>query len=171
MLQVAVLREFPEDPEVALSWNTLVRRLERPEIFFTYEWALAANRAFSDTTRPLIILVYDAQQLCGVAALATHREPDRSAFFLTGSTADYCDIVTNPSMTEDVLAAIFREIQQAGVQDLVLANIPSDSPTLRELPVVARTLRYRIHSRPAYECGLILFGTADERHATLQLVK
>ena len=98
-MQVTVLREIPGDPQIVASWNNLVRRMERPEIFLTYEWALAASRAFSDTARPLVFLVYDdSRQLCGVAPLATHAESSDTAFFLTASTADYCDILSDPAL-------------------------------------------------------------------------
>ena len=171
LVEVSVLREIPEDPHVVDSWNELVMRLERPEIFFTHEWALAASRAFSDTVRPLVFLAYDAQRLCGIASLATHPESTHTAFFLNANTADYCDILTDPANRSQALVTIFSAIQKSGIENLVLANVPSDSPTLRELPRIAESLRYHLHSRAAYDCGLILFGGDEERQAILQSVR
>ncbi len=170
-MHVVVLREIPQDPQVIASWNDLARNMDRPEIFLTHEWALAASRAFSDTVQPLVFLVYESHRLCGVAALATPRESTRSALFLTASTADYCDILSDPAMSGEVLAAIFQALHRTGVQDVVLANVPLDSPTLRELPRMAESLHYHLHSRAAFDCGLILLGSTEERQAILQTVR
>lgn len=44
---VIVLEKVPEDPEIILAWNSLMFRIERPEIFFTRQRILAANLDFS----------------------------------------------------------------------------------------------------------------------------
>ena len=51
-MNVAVLEKIPEDPEITLAWNNLVLQMERPEVFFTQQWALAASRAFSKKPLP-----------------------------------------------------------------------------------------------------------------------
>ena len=170
-MEVTVLREVPQDAGVASSWNNLAKSMEHPEVFYTQEWALAASRAFSGTLQPLVLLVYESSQLRGVAALATRPESSGSAFFLTSSTADYCDILCEPAMSKEVLPAIFDAIRKLGVHDLVLASVPSDSSTLRELTEIAKAFRYHVHSRAAFDCGLILLGNAEERQATLQLLR
>ena len=70
-MHVTILETLREDSKLAASWNDLAMRMERPEVFYTYQWALAAAIAFADIVRPLVCLVYDSDQLYGVAALAT----------------------------------------------------------------------------------------------------
>jgi len=62
-VKVTVLEKIPEDPEIILAWNNLVFRMERPEVFFTHQWALAASRAFSDSLCPLTFLVHESGRL------------------------------------------------------------------------------------------------------------
>jgi CelD/BcsL family acetyltransferase involved in cellulose biosynthesis len=170
-LHVTVLKEVPEDPQLSASWNDLVMRMERPEVFYTHQWALAASRAFRETALPLICLVHESDRLCGVAALATLHESRENAFFLTASTADYCDVVGDPALRSGVLAAIFQELSRQGVRSFVLANVPASSQTLLQLAKIAQSNQLYYHERAAYECGLIALGDAAERQALLQSIK
>jgi CelD/BcsL family acetyltransferase involved in cellulose biosynthesis len=170
-LHVTILETLREDPKLAASWNHLAMRMERPEVFYTYQWALAASNAFAGTLRALVCLVYDSDQLCGVAALATSRERRSNAFFLASSTADYCDFLSEPGLRKGVMEAIFAEIRKLGVRELVLASIPAESSTLRELPGIAESYNFHLHERAAADCGVILFGSDQERHAILRSMK
>lgn len=146
-MNVAVLEKIPEDPEITLAWNNLVLQMERPEVFFTQQWALAASRAFSKSLCPLTFLVYESGRLCGVAAMATNRESRDEVFFLAASTADYCDIVSEPELRGAVLASVLDQMKKRNVRDLVLANVPADSYTLSSLKKVARSRRFHLHQR------------------------
>jgi CelD/BcsL family acetyltransferase involved in cellulose biosynthesis len=167
---VTVMEKVPEDPEIILAWNDLVFRMERPEVFFTHQWALAASRSFSDTLCPLTFLVYESGRLNGVAAIAVNRESPAAAFFLTASTADYCDVVSAPETREAVLAAVLREMKKRNVQDLVLANVPAESRTLQVIGALAKSHSLHLHERSAYECGVVSLGDAEQRQAVLQSV-
>lgn len=169
-MKVTVLGKIPEDPEITLDWNNLVFRMERPEVFFTHHWALAAGRAFSDGLCPLTFLVHESGQLRGVAAMATNRELPDTAFFLAASTADYCDIVSAPETRAAVLAAVLEEMNKLNVRHLVLANVPSESHTLRAITAIARSHRFHLHERPAYDCGVISLGDKEQRQSVLQSV-
>jgi CelD/BcsL family acetyltransferase involved in cellulose biosynthesis len=169
-VKVTVLEKIPEDPEIILAWNNLVFRMERPEVFFTHQWALAASRAFSESLCPLTFLVHESGRLAGVAAMATNRESPDTAFFLTASTADYCDIVSEPETRGAVLAAVLEEIQTLRVRNLVFANVPAESHTLRAITAAARSLRLHLHERPAYDCGIIILGGKEQRQAVLESV-
>ena len=171
-MRVTILKEIPEDATLASAWNGLVMRMDQPEVFFTYEWALAASRAFRDTVDSLLFLVYEGEDLCGVAAMATAnmaiaKKQSASAFFLNASTADYCDIVSIPEKRDAVLASLLQELRTLGMHRLVLANLPSDSPTLKELAAISRKQHFHIATRPAYQCGLIEFGSEDQRSVLL----
>jgi CelD/BcsL family acetyltransferase involved in cellulose biosynthesis len=169
-VKATVREKIPEDPEIILAWNNLVFRMERPEVFFTHQWALAASRAFSDNLCPLIFLVYESAQLQGVAALASNRDAPDTAFFLTASTADYCDIVSAPETRGAVLAAVIEEMNSLNVRDLVLANVPAESHTLGAIAAVARSHGFYLHERPAYDCGVISLGDKEQRQTVLQSV-
>jgi CelD/BcsL family acetyltransferase involved in cellulose biosynthesis len=169
-VKVTVLDEIPEDPEIVLAWNNLVSRMARPEIFFTQQWALAASHAFSDTLRPLTFLVHESGELRGVAAMAVTRESPHSAFFLTASTADYCDILSAPEARPAVFAALLDEMNKRSIRDLVFANVPAESNTLQAIAAAAPSRGFHIHDRPGYDCGIIALGDAEQRRAVLQSI-
>lgn len=167
-MRVTVLREIPEDPNLSEAWNTLVLAMDHAEVFFTYQWALAASRGFQKHLSPLLFLMYDFDELIGVAALAVDPRAPRSAFFLTSSTADYCDIVSSPANRRAVVLALLEEIRKLGLSDLVLANVPANSATLKELPEVAGPSRFYLTSRTAYNCGVVQLEGEAQRETLLQ---
>jgi CelD/BcsL family acetyltransferase involved in cellulose biosynthesis len=170
-MRVTVLHEIPQDEVLSRKWNQIVERMEHPEVFFTYQWAMAASRAFRTRLRPLLFLVYDADELCGVAALALTPEAPRVASFLTASTADYCDIVSTPGTRASVLECLMQEITKLQLHGLTLASLPADSATWKDLPSVARAQGFHLASRSAYECGIVEFGSEDQRRSMLHVVK
>jgi CelD/BcsL family acetyltransferase involved in cellulose biosynthesis len=167
-LQVTVLKEIPEDPDLSEAWNTLVLAMDNPEVFFTYQWALAASRGFQKNLSPLLFLMYESDQLVGVVALAIDPAAPRAAFFLTSSTADYCDIVSAPENRKAVLLALLQEFHNLGFSDLVLANVPSNSATLKELPSVAGSNHFYLTSRTAYSCGVVELEGEEQRESLLR---
>jgi CelD/BcsL family acetyltransferase involved in cellulose biosynthesis len=169
-VRVTVLKEIPQDPDLSEAWNSLVLAMDNPEVFFTYQWALAASRGFQGSLSPLLFLVYDSDQLAGVAALAINPKAPRAAFFLTSSSADYCDIVSTPGNRGAVLVALLEEIRKLGLSDLVLANVPSNSATLKELPGIAGSSHFYIASRTSYDCGIVQLGGEEQRETVLRAV-
>ncbi|MGA7219739.1 MAG: GNAT family N-acetyltransferase [Candidatus Sulfotelmatobacter sp.] len=167
-MRVTVLKEIPEDPDLSEAWNTLVLAMDHPEVFFTYQWALAASRGFQKHLSPLLFLMYESDQLVGVAALAVDPGSPRAAFFLTSSTADYCDVISAPANRRAVIVALLDEIRKLGLCDLVLANVPATSATLRELPGVAGHHRFYVTSRTAYNCGVVQLEGEEQRESLLQ---
>jgi CelD/BcsL family acetyltransferase involved in cellulose biosynthesis len=165
---VTFLEKIPEDPDIALAWNNLVSKMERPEVFYTHQWALAASRAFSTRLRILTFLIYDSFRLVGVAAMAANWESPSTLFFLTASTADYCDIVSEPQTRSAVLEALFDETNRIGVLNLILANTPADSHTLRAIGPIARANKFHLHQRRSYDCGIISLGDQKQRQVVLQ---
>jgi CelD/BcsL family acetyltransferase involved in cellulose biosynthesis len=167
-VHVTVLKEIPEDPNLSEAWNTLVLAMDHPEVFFTYQWALAASRGFQGHLSTLLFLMHDSEQLTGVVALATDPKSPRAAFFLTSSTADYCDIVSTPANRRAVLVALLEEIEKLGLSDLVLANVPANSATLQELNHVAGSQHFYVTSRAAYNCGVVQLGGEEQRETLLK---
>jgi CelD/BcsL family acetyltransferase involved in cellulose biosynthesis len=167
-VHVTVLEKIPEDPDLSAAWNTLVLAMENPEVFFTYQWALAASRGFQELLSTRLFLVYDFEELAGVVALAIDPRAPRAAFFLTSSTADYCDIVSTPANRKAVILALLEEFKKLGLSDLVLANVPANSATLRELPGVAGSQRFYVTSRTAYNCGVVQLGGEGQRETLIR---
>lgn len=73
-MRIVLLREIPEEPSLLRYWNELVLQTERPEVFYTPQWALAIQSAFKSAfkppPKPLLFLGYDADELvAGVSEL------------------------------------------------------------------------------------------------------
>ena len=75
-----VREDIPEDSELRRAWNELALRMERPEVFYTYEWAVAVQRAYGGTLKPLLFLAYEGESLVGLVALAQEKTGSRVAF-------------------------------------------------------------------------------------------
>jgi CelD/BcsL family acetyltransferase involved in cellulose biosynthesis len=165
-LRIVALREIPDDRLLRDQWDALVDRMERPEVFYTYEWALAVQRAYGLIARPLILLGYDDAALIGVAALAV--EQNGNVSFLAGTTADYCDFVSLPELRQMWCEAIFFELRKSGYSSLTLPNLPADSATACALAESARGHGYRTFIRPAYRCARIVLGNSSEDRESLR---
>lgn len=169
-MRVTVLKEIPEDAALARDWNQLVERMEHPEVFFTYQWALAVGRAFRASLTPLLFLMYKDDELCGAVALATKKGSDATACFLMQDTADYCDIVSAPEARGEVLSSLLPAARELGISQLSLSHLRSDSVTWKELPAVSRAQRFHLAWRLAAECGLVEFGGEEQRAEMLRAV-
>jgi CelD/BcsL family acetyltransferase involved in cellulose biosynthesis len=88
----------------------------------------------------------------------------KKASFLTATTADYCDVISDPNRRNEILQAVLRELQRQGMSWVVLANVPADSPTVPALRSAARECRYRTFERPGYLCSRIVLGEGDRRN-------
>lgn len=157
--------EIPEDPELRRSWNELALRMERPEIFYTYEWAVAVQRAYANSLKPFVFLAYEDELLVGLVALAWEKGDSRGVIFLTGNTADYCDFLSEPGRRQEVVEAVFSELANRNVGKIVLANLPADSSSVSAVSAAASSRRYHLHSRQGYLCARVVLGSGEERAA------
>lgn len=155
-------REIPSDPALRAQWNALVCRMDRPQVFFTWEWATSVDRAYGSSIKPLLMLSYEEEVLVGVAAMATD-VAEKQVFFQAGTTADYCDFICEPQRNSEMLDRFLEELRRLQLPMLRLANLPDDSPTSRTLKTVAAKHGYHTFSRPAYECAQITLGLPAER--------
>jgi CelD/BcsL family acetyltransferase involved in cellulose biosynthesis len=147
-------REIPHDPELHRQWNSLALRMARPEVFYTSEWALAVQIAYSASLVPLLLLGYEGNDLIGVASLAMP-VGTKSATFLASNTADYCDFISSPDRRDGFATAVFSRLKSLRLSSIALANLPADSETVKAL------LNALI--RPAYDCAQIQLGVGDPR--------
>ena len=162
-LRLEILREIPEQAELRERWNALVFRLDRPQVFYTYEWALAVQRAYSQTLPPLLILAYDRSNcLCGVAALATDTT-GRRASFLCATTGDYCDFLCEPKHSDAFVGAVFGELRRQGIETIVFTNLPADSATVSAVEKNSRRHSFRRFTRTAYLCAQVSLAQLDRR--------
>jgi CelD/BcsL family acetyltransferase involved in cellulose biosynthesis len=159
-LRIVVLREVPEDEKLRQQWDALVDRITRPEVFYTYEWALAVQRAYAETLHPLLVWAYDeTESLCGVAALAVPQ--DREASFLCATTGDYCDFIAESHKKPAFIEAVFGELRKLDIQQMALANLPVDSTTLAAMREAAGRHGYSCFARTAYVCAQVSFAKLE----------
>lgn len=155
--------EIPEDAGLRQEWNALVQRLDRPQVFYTWEWALAVQRAYSATLRPLLFLAYDERDsLCGVVALATDPEQTH-ATFLTATTGDYCDFLSSRQDKPAFVSGVLAELRKRGIDDIVLTNLPADSHTAAAIKRACPAARYHFFSRTAYICAQVSLAALERR--------
>jgi CelD/BcsL family acetyltransferase involved in cellulose biosynthesis len=167
-MHLVLHREIPDDETLARQWNELVFQMERPEVFYTYEWALAVSRAYRECITPLLILAYERDSLVGVAAFASDKA---QMFFLTGTTADYSDFVSCPELREELVTAVLAELQRLGTPKLVMANLPADSATVPAIQMSADLRGYNLFSCPAFQCPQVLLRTLDQRDSVRHAVR
>ena len=159
-MRLVLLKEIVEDENLRRQWNALVERTGDPQVFYTYEWALAVQRAYSSSLSPRIWLAYDAKgALCGVAALANTAEDEGS--FLCATTGDYCDFLSAPEDRADLVEAVLSEVRKEGIRKVILTNLPADSPTYPAIEKLARRSGYYCFQRLAYVCARVVFSRLE----------
>ncbi len=157
-------RQIPEQEDFRYGWNSLLQRVERPEVFFTWQWARAVEKAYGEALQPwLLVFENDDKSLAGIAALATDTSRSHISF-LASTTADYCDFLSEPNCREAVAEAVLAECAKLHA-NITLANLPADSSTLVALQRLGRKYGYFLHVRPAYQCAQVSLKTAEERAA------
>jgi CelD/BcsL family acetyltransferase involved in cellulose biosynthesis len=162
-LRLVLLQEIPEDANLRQQWNALVQRVERPQIFYSYEWSLAVQRAYHATLQPLLFLAYDeSQSLCGVAALAAGVE-GRQVSFLCANTGDYCDFLSLPEDSAAFVARVLAELKKRGVGEITLTNLPADSNTVAAIQKASARNNYLFFARTAYLCAQVSLAQLERR--------
>jgi CelD/BcsL family acetyltransferase involved in cellulose biosynthesis len=161
-LRIVLLRKIPEESALLHGWNDLVLQMEQPEVFYTGEWALAVQAAYSASVKPLLFFGYDGNDLVGVASLAAD-VGEQNVSFLAATTADYCEFISHPRRRTEFIEAVFAELRQLRVVNLVLANLPADSATPLALRVAAKKYGFHVYIRPAYLCSQVALGSPAQR--------
>ncbi len=161
-LRIVLHREIPEDPMLHRQWNDLALQMERPEVFYTCEWALAVQSAYQASLKPLLLLGYEGDHLVGAASLATDRA-EENICFLAATTGDYCDFLTQPQQRPEFVDAVFAELAKTNPGFVALANLPEDSATPAALRTAARKHGFHPHVRPAYLCAQVELGSTEQR--------
>jgi CelD/BcsL family acetyltransferase involved in cellulose biosynthesis len=164
-VRIVVREEIQEDSELRRSWNELAFQMEHPEVFYTYEWAVAVQRAYGSFVKPLVFFAYEGESLVGLVAFARETTGPCRVAFLTGNTADYCDFMSEPGRRREFVEAVFSELKSRNIGKVVLANLPADSSSVSAIAGAVSSREYYLHSRPAYLCALVVLGSAEERAA------
>ncbi len=160
-LRLVLHREIPRDPLLRRQWNALVAEMDRPEVFYTWEWAFAMQFAYRAALTPLLFLAYAGDDLAGVASLAT--DCNDTVSFLAATTGDYCDFLSTPGRRAEFVEAIFAELGKARAGSIALANLPEDSDTPDASRRAARAHHFHLYMRPAYLCAQVELGSGKER--------
>jgi CelD/BcsL family acetyltransferase involved in cellulose biosynthesis len=162
-LRLVLLQEIPEDQSLRHQWNALVQRVDQPQVFYTYEWSLAVQRAYPSTLHPLLFLGYDeGESLCGVASLAANTDGTR-AYFLCATTGDYCDFLSLPAHKAAFVAAVLDGLRKQGIAETTLTNLPAESNTVAALQQASGQNGYRYFARTAYVCAQVSLGKLERR--------
>jgi CelD/BcsL family acetyltransferase involved in cellulose biosynthesis len=161
-LRIVCHTSIPEDPQLQRQWNDLVLKMERPEVFYTWEWALAVQAAYKASIKPLLFLGYEGDELVGVASLATDTAAQRITF-LGATTADYCDFVSRPEDRRELVNAVLGELETLNSTSIGLANLPEESATIETLAIGCRNHCLYLHMRPAYLCTQVDLGEGERR--------
>jgi len=157
-----VLKEIPEDPNLRQQWDALVSLVDRPQVFYTYEWSLAVQRTYHVSFHPLLVLAYDeSESLVGVVALAVGQDGKRVTF-LCATTGDYCDFVSEREHKPAFVSAVLGELRKQGLDDVTLTNLPADSDTLSAVRKASRQNGYRVYARTAYVCAQVAFSQLEK---------
>jgi CelD/BcsL family acetyltransferase involved in cellulose biosynthesis len=168
-LRIVVRGDVPEDSELRRAWNELALQMERPEVFYTHEWAVAVQRAYGGTLKTLVFLAFEGELLIGVAALAKESNGS-SAAFLAANTADYCDFISAPQRRREFVERVFSELKDRGVRSIILTNLPADSYSVAAISGAAASRKFYLHSRHAYLCARVIAGSMEERAALKKTV-
>ncbi len=160
---------MPQDDGLRCQWNALVQRMESPEVFYTYEWALAVSQAYAASLKPLLLLAYEGEVLTGVAALATGLDQTKASF-LAGATADYCDFVSHPEKRSEFVTLVMNELHPICASDLALANLPASSATAHAIQRASSECGCTHFSRPAYQCAQVSFSSPQTRESVKRSV-
>lgn len=164
-MRIVVREEITESAELRGVWNDLALRMEHPEVFYTYEWAVAVQRAYGNSRKPLLFLGYEGETLVGLSALARENDGSGDVVFLTASTADYCDFLSEPARRSEFVGAVVGELRNRKMGRVILTNLPADSSTVGAISAAARNSDYKLHSRTAYFCARVILGSVEERSA------
>lgn len=168
-MQIVVREDIPEDSELRLAWNELASRMEHPEVFYTYEWAVAVQRAYGSSLKLLVFLGYEGESLVGLVALVREKAGSRVTF-LTANTGDYCDFISDPASRRKFVDAVFGELRNRKIGNMVLTNLPADSSSVAAISAAASGGRYHLHSRQAYLCARVIPGSPEDRVALKEAV-
>jgi len=152
-------------PDCREQWNDLVQKVERPQVFYTYEWAEAVTHAYGESLKPLVLAGYREEQLVGVVALAQDLASGHLSF-LAGSTADYCDFISAADDREEFVVLAMQELRKTGAPQISLANLPADSCSAQALQSNAGRTGYSVFSRPAYLCAQVPLDSSERRTHT-----
>ena len=161
-LRIVLHREIPDDPRLQRQWNDVALQVERPQVFYTCEWALAVQSAYRTSLKPLLLLGYEGDDVVGVASLATDLA-EQNISFLAATTADYCEFLTLPPRRADFVDSVFAELRKTRASGMTLANLPADSRTPDALRDTVRKHGFHIYMRPAYLCAQVELSCGDQR--------
>jgi CelD/BcsL family acetyltransferase involved in cellulose biosynthesis len=161
-LRIVLHSRIPEDSSLRRQWNDVALQMERPQVFYTWEWALAMQSAYQASLTPLLFLGYDGDDLIGVASLATDAT-EKNVTFLAGTTADYCEFLTSPPRRAEFVDAVVAELGKKKASFVVLASLLEDSATPAALKAAAEKHGFHAYVRPSCQCVHVELGSAEQR--------
>ena len=114
-LRLVLLREIPEDETLRRQWNALVDRVDQPQVFYTYEWALAVYRAYHASLHPLLFWLTTTRERCAEWPLWRRMLLEKEASFLCATTGDYCDVLSSVEDRHEFIDEVLAGIRTLGI--------------------------------------------------------
>lgn len=166
-LRIVLFRNIPEDAKLRTEWNALARSVQHPQVFYTYEWALAVQSAYEATLPPMLFLAYDEHEdLRGVGALALDKSGG-SVSFLCATTGDYCDFLSSNEDRPGFVAGVLAELRKQGFERITLTNLPAESASVAALRTASGVSGYSVFARTAYECAQLALDELPRREGKM----
>ncbi len=121
---------------IADEWRRLLGDCVPAYPFQHPAWHDVWWRCFGGERRPRLFAVRVNDRLVAIAPLM--HDGDRLLFAGDPNICDYMDLIVAPDAPAATYDALLTEVARAPWRELVLWGIPATSPTLRELPALAR---------------------------------
>ena len=161
-MRIVLLRRIPDESSLLRRWHDLVLQMERPEVFYTGEWALAVQSACQASPKLFLFLGYEGDDLVGVVCLGAD-DDEQNVSFHAATTADYCEFVSHPQRRAEFVEAVFAELRKLGVGSLVLTSLAAESATPDALRAATGKCGFHMYIRPASLCPQVELGSAAQR--------
>ncbi len=129
MITIRCITQEREFFNLCDSWNRLLEASGSNVIFLTYEWVATWWSIFKEGKEPLVLVLYDEDDLIGIAPLFRTKSFFRKIGVIGSDVADYQDFIILRKRQE-CMAAVFQFLcEQMTAWDMIeLAHVPETSP-------------------------------------------
>lgn len=161
-IQIDIITDFSELERHASDWARLWQGDPRATIFGSFDWALAAWRAYG-ARRTLCAPI--ARQSDRVVAILPFVVENGTLRFLAEPRSDYNDILCESDVGSEVIQAALTALRDAPVawRRCVFENVPEDSHLLTHLPALASRTGLLVHRSEGTACSCVdLRSDADQ---------
>ncbi len=167
-MQAELLADASAFDRLAAEWDDLLERAVVPSIFLSHRWQ-SIWWQYLGNGRPLVITVRDEEnRLMGIAPFfCSHGEADCISFIGCVDVSDYLDVIVDRSCSGAVYQALWEFLSSPRMpawEVLNLCNIPSISPTLKQLAALAQAAGFASSVTQENVCPVITLPDSWETY-------